>query len=161
MLGTHPADTTTLGVVDEWHDVGDVLGSHRGMYFGLDGHDPVPVSLMEWATQYELRFAAIELGDPDPWSVAVTDFDGGAHLSTVFLGMNHNYFGGPPILFETMLFGSEVHVGQLFGGGVEYHEDLGQWRYCTWDEAAAGHEAIAGLFLQEIGDTAGAEPDPE
>jgi hypothetical protein len=28
----------------------------------------------------------------------------GERLSTVFLGMDHSFFGGPPLIFETMLF---------------------------------------------------------
>ena len=46
-------------------------------------------------------------------------------VSTVFLGLDHGYCGGPPILFETMIFG---------GPHDQYQE-----RYCTWDEAVRGH----------------------
>ena len=34
-------------------------------------------------------------------------------ISTVWLGVNHNYFGGPPLLFETMIFndqGNDVYI---------------------------------------------------
>jgi hypothetical protein len=45
----------------------------------------------------------------------------------VFLGLDHQYgFNGPPVLFETMIFGGK-------------HDDY-QDRYLTWDEAEAGHE---------------------
>ena len=47
-------------------------------------------------------------------------------VSTVFLGLDHNYFGGRPILFETMIFG---------GNRDQYQE-----RYHTWDEAKIGHD---------------------
>ena len=57
---------------------------------------------------------------------------GKARVSTIFLGLDHNYelFEGSmknyqPILFETMIFGGEHD---------EYQE-----RYATWDEAVAGH----------------------
>ncbi|MEO9497665.1 MAG: hypothetical protein ABJG42_24540 [Vibrio splendidus] len=53
-------------------------------------------------------------------------------ISTVFLGLDHNPFGGKPILFETMIFGGK-------------HDDY-QERYCTWDEAAQRHQSI----VQEI-----------
>lgn len=47
-------------------------------------------------------------------------------ISTVFLGMDHSFgIGGPPLLFETMIFG---------GPHDEYQE-----RYATWDEAEKGH----------------------
>lgn len=41
----------------------------------------------------------------------------------IFLGMDHSFMSGPPILFETMIF-----FGQL--GAEEYCE----W-YASWDEA--------------------------
>lgn len=52
-------------------------------------------------------------------------------VSTIFLGLDHNYHpDGPPLLFETMIFGGELtqHLR----------------RYCTWEEAEAGHaETVA------------------
>lgn len=51
---------------------------------------------------------------------------GDVSISTVFLGLDHGYGEGPPILFETMIFGG-VH-------------DQYQERYCTWEEAERGHE---------------------
>ncbi len=59
----------------------------------------------------------------------------GVMVSTVFLGLDHNYTGkGGPILFETMIFGA----GRL---------DEEQWRYRTWDEAVAGHWRAVRLVL--------------
>jgi hypothetical protein len=58
-------------------------------------------------------------------------------VSTVFLGLNHNWKGhGPPILFETMIFGGE-------------HDDY-QVRYATYDEAIAGHQAAVALAFKYI-----------
>ena len=53
------------------------------------------------------------------------------NVSTVFLGSNHNYGEGPPLIFETMIF-----------GGV--HDDE-QWRYTTEAEALESHKAAVGL----------------
>jgi len=52
------------------------------------------------------------------------------HVSTIFLGLDHRPWGahGPPILFETMVFGGPL--------------DQEQERYGTWEEAAAGHTAM-------------------
>jgi hypothetical protein len=48
-------------------------------------------------------------------------------VSTVFLGLNHRLSGdGPPLLFETM----------VFGGARDGH----MYRYSSWDDAEAGHE---------------------
>lgn len=64
--------------------------------------------------------------------VAKTTVDG-MLVSTVFLAMDHSFLGGPPLLFETMVFDQ---------GGDSPWMDLHCERYSTWDEAAAGHEAV-------------------
>lgn len=60
-----------------------------------------------------------------------------ALISTVFLGLDHNFLSeGPPILFETMI------VGGKFDG--EQH------RYSTYDDAKAGHNlAMRMVLLQD------------
>jgi hypothetical protein len=53
-------------------------------------------------------------------------------VSTVWLGSNHDFYGeGNPIIFETMIF-------ECKNGEVNY-SDLYMDRYCTEDEAIAGH----------------------
>jgi hypothetical protein len=57
----------------------------------------------------------------------------GVQISTVFLGLDHNYRRGPetrPVLFETMVFGGRL--------------DQSQWRCCTWDEAERQHLIVIG-----------------
>ncbi len=56
---------------------------------------------------------------------------GDANVSTVFLGLDHAFGGGPPMLFETMIFG---------GDHDEYCE-----RYATVEEARAGHRVACQL----------------
>lgn len=53
------------------------------------------------------------------------DYVGDVRVSTVFLGMDHAFDGGPPLLWETLVFG-----GPLDGDGD---------RYATRAEAEAGH----------------------
>jgi len=66
---------------------------------------------------------------------------GDIEVSTVFLAMNHNYGNyGPPLLFETMIFGGE--------------HDQDQWRCSTWEEAISQHERAVKL-LTEIDDEHG------
>lgn len=96
-------------------------------FYVLDAdHNPVaidsrdPEQLLLWG-----RFH----GDIEKRRVAVTVIDPGIEVSTVFLGINHAFFGGPPVLFETMVFGD-------YEG-----EDFEQYRYHTWAEAEAGHKA--------------------
>ena len=52
-------------------------------------------------------------------------FIGKVRISTVFLGIDHNWDGGAPLLFETMVFGGEL--------------DESQERCSTWEEAVAMH----------------------
>jgi len=64
--------------------------------------------------------------------VALTDFSPGVCVSTVFLGLDHNWGSGPPLVFETMVFDD-------YGAGECY-------RWSTWDEAEQGHkDAVAEL----------------
>jgi len=59
--------------------------------------------------------------------VARTKVPGGL-VSTVFVGMNHQFGDGPPLIFESMFFGND---------GEPEEED--QERYSTEAEALAGH----------------------
>lgn len=76
------------------------------------------------------------LGDPAYKRVALTDITSSSdssvnyRISTVWLGADHNWGGGQPILFETM----------VFGGGEQ--QDQTMWRWHTEDEARAGHTEI-------------------
>ena len=86
-------------------------------HYILDGKEPVEVSdIMTWATQFEMTDRIVE-----------QTTIGQVRVSTVFLGLDHQFGDGPPLLFETMVFGGE--------------HDQEQWRYSTWDEAVAGHAA--------------------
>lgn len=85
----------------------------------LDGHTVVACTdLMTWARW-------LETGER---VVAKTRLSG-SEVSTVFLGLDHRFGdGGPPIVFETLVFG-----GVLDGDGD---------RYSTWEEAEKGHAAF-------------------
>lgn len=76
----------------------------RAMYYLRDGtpiisDDPAdPSGVLKWATLFE--------GENRRVAQTITLY--GERLSTVFLGLDHNYHpAGPPILFETMLFAPE------------------------------------------------------
>lgn len=76
------------------------------------------VDLMTWAKWFETGQRVIARDDV-----------GDSHVSTVFLGLDHRFgSGGPPLLFETM----------VFDGPMDGEQD----RYCTKDEALAGHAAM-------------------
>jgi hypothetical protein len=96
----------------------------------LRGHEAVATDdSREWARMFDKT---------DARRVA-KDTIGEAEVSTVFLGIDHNWGGGPPLLFETMVFGDSPY-------------EL-QWRYSTWEEAEAGHARVVAALRE------GREPD--
>ena len=89
-------------------------------YYELIGQTVVPVGdVLDWARSLETTDRR----------VAHTTVLGMCHVSTVFLGMDHNWGGGRPLLFETMAFWH----GE---GGYE------QERCSTWLEAQAQHSIM-------------------
>lgn len=110
-------------------DETDLSELTRGRYFRRDGtriH-----SLEEWAALME---------DPTYKVVQHTKLRGRRKwVSTVWLGLNHNYSGGPPLIFETMVFGLK---DLSYFNGRGFPKDLDQKRYVTEAEARAGHAEL-------------------
>lgn len=73
-----------------------------------------------------------DLADWDKKRVDRTRLWWGGVVSTVWLGLNHNWGDGPPLIFETMVF-SRV-------GG--WSDDLYIERYSTIRQARDGHNRI-------------------
>lgn len=95
---------------------------------GEDGRTPVLAPLLVWASAFE-RGKQARPGSPTAgagWArVAHTEI-GNVRVSTVFLGLDHSFTeGGPPVLFETLVFGGE------------HDEEMS--RYTTWEDAEQGH----------------------
>lgn len=94
---------------------------------------------MEWAKWLETAERMVEeTFVTHPFTGEIT------RISTVFLGLDHNWSPcGPPVLFETMAFGAPEEVTlfdgspRLFPRALRY-----QRRYCTWDQALAGHKEV-------------------
>lgn len=102
--------------------------------FILDGHTPVPIddviALGRWFGSAERR-------------VARTDVTRGVYVSTVFLGLDHNFASsGPPLLFETMVFAART-CGSL--------DDFGQFRCSTWEQAERLHAKMVSEVKAELG----------
>lgn len=111
--------------------------SERADKWILNGTIPEPcLDLMRWAHWLETadrRVASTEL-EYDIW------------VSTVFLGLDHSWGDGPPILFETMVFGPPEQT-EIFGRTrtLRPESHLGDMaRYSTWEEAMIGHGRIVG-----------------
>lgn len=86
-----------------------------GLYYNRKGE---PIEVSEWVRLFESDTVR---------HVDVNTIDG-VHVSTVFLGLNHQWGIGPPLIFETMIFG---------GPHDQYQE-----RYSTEEAAFAGHDRI-------------------
>ena len=87
----------------------------------LEGHTTVEcIDILEWGKWFSKA-------DTDR-KVSNTE-NGDIRVSTVFLGIDHSMREhGPPILFETMVFGGE--------------KDQEMERYATWEQAEKGHEKM-------------------
>ena len=98
-----------------------------GKYWVLDaGRKPVRAELQEWGRYFESNDRIVAKTGISIGSVTV---------STVFLGIDHGNGKGPPLLFETMIFGGK--------------HDGWQDRCSTWDEAVAMHQRAVDLAQRD------------
>lgn len=75
--------------------------------------------VLEWARDFETVDR----------KVGKTKLPSGETVSTVWLGLNHQFGDGPPLIFETMAFSAAG-------------EEFAMERYSTLEEARAGHDAM-------------------
>lgn len=97
------------------------------MNYRKDG-TPYPMTddgLFEWCKDFE---------DTESRRIGQTDLWWGAHVSTVWLGIDHSFGAGRPQIFETMIF----YGGR---GGEIYMK-----RYATAEEALEGHNETVRRF---------------
>jgi hypothetical protein len=119
---------------------------------GEEGHTPIPCySLQEWGEFIADRENVIVAytGNATKW------------VSTVFLGVDHGFhWGGPPTLFETMVFvdeGRTIDVGD--GSRMPVPETLDCERYSSWDDAEIGHKAMVRKWLTNAKTRVGANEE--
>ena len=86
-------------------------------YIEVDGVPVVAPDLMTWARLFQ--------GD----RTVARDTIGDQVVSTIFLTVDHSFGDGPPILYETVIFGGKC--------------DLFCTRYRTRAQAAAGHQRVS------------------
>lgn len=82
---------------------------------------------------------AKKLSDYKYKRVLETTLPDGTWVSTVWLGMDHGFGGGPPLIFETMVFPS-----------MDNMQDKDCERYSTEAEAIAGHKAMVKKWLPPL-----------
>ena len=80
------------------------------------------ITMMEWANLLENKDYKI---------IKQEELSNGKWVSTVWLGLNHNFGTGKPLIFETMVFPNE---GDFSDVDVE--------RYSTLEEAEEGHQEL-------------------
>lgn len=93
-----------------------LVKSEDQLYFNRDG---TPCKTRREA------FAAMDVRGPEHRVGEWLSKSGKVRVSTIFLCIDHGWGEGPPIIFETMVFGGPL--------------DQEQWRYSTEAQALAGH----------------------
>jgi hypothetical protein len=105
---------------------------------GEEGHTPVPCySMSEWGQFLASNERIVaRTGNDTKW------------VSTVFLGIDHRYWNGPPLVFESMAFVDEGKtIDDLHGGRTWVPTSLDCERYSSWDDAEIGHKAMVRKWL--------------
>ena len=91
----------------------------------LEGHTPKLIDdfikWAEWFVKADRKVVKTKIGEVE--------------VSTVFLGLDHSFGGGTPLLFETM----------IFGGKHNHYQE----RYATWEGAEAGHRRAVKIAKEE------------
>ncbi len=107
------------------------MGHYVLDHLGVAHPEPDLAAWGRWMESHERHVASSNLGEV--W------------ISTVFLGLDHAHFSGPPVLFETMVFGGR--------------HDLYGDRYHTRTEALLGHQRIVHLVrdTQDVTNTSSKE----
>lgn len=113
---------------------------HTRYYILDEERHVVPCNdLMTWGRWFEEadRHVADDLIG-DEFDPKVSKPMNAARISTVFLGLDHRFFSdGPPILFETMIFGGPLA------------DEM--WRYSSWDDAETGHKVAVRKVREAMG----------
>lgn len=87
------------------------------MYYDMEGR---PIGMEEYARLFESEERII----------GRTELPGGCRVSTVWLGLDHSFGTGPPLIFESMVFGPDTST------------DLDMMRYSTREQAELGHSEL-------------------
>jgi hypothetical protein len=127
------------------------------MYFDRQGR---PMGMLDWAAKIEDR----------DYCVVAQHWVRGWMVSTVWLGLNHNFTSqGPPIIFETMIFapkdatigkedeGEDWEAGEDAFGTAARDLDQYQERYPTEAAAQAGHDRALAAMVDQLGADATAD----
>jgi hypothetical protein len=97
----------------------------RPWAYDIDGE---PIDLAVWSALH---------ADPDYCRIALTAIGADVEVSTAWIGIDHSFgLGGPPLVFETMVFGGPLHEEQ--------------WRWPNRVAALAGHDQVVALAHERM-----------
>lgn len=118
----------------------ELITGFNGKYILNEKKEAVPCTgVVEWGMWMEAQRQAENGG---LHRVGLDEVNG-LMISTVFLGLDHNFLrDGEPILFETMFFGPG---GRCVEVSLD-DEDCTQLRYCTWEQAENAHKKIVTML---------------
>jgi hypothetical protein len=103
------------------------------LFYNRDGN---PISTQEWATLHKhLAYLRIARTTVSSAADLTKTFD----VSTVWLGLDHSFRNGPPLIFETMVF-------------AEGSSDLACRRYSTEAQAREGHAEMVTVVAATVDD---------
>ena len=100
-------------------------------------------------------YEACRLKGDESYSRVAEDTIGPYWVSTVWLGLDHGFMrGGPPLIFETMVFPVEDDTPSL---DLEYDMN----RYATESAALAGHAEFVTLIRATLNEDVPVAPEKE
>jgi hypothetical protein len=117
----------------------------KNRFFILMGKTPVPSNMQGWSAWFEKAYGTNET------VVAFTKTDL-VEVSTVFLGINHNFNFGPdrgaPVLFETMAFHKLEMPKIILDHEIDW-DGQETMRCCTWEEAELQHKIMVAEVISK------------
>jgi hypothetical protein len=117
----------------------------RPLHYMLNpDHSLRPAELLEWARWHEHSY--------EERSVGLT-IVGPYRVSTMFLGLDHQFGDGPPMIFETCVFDSSASIEDSFCPGRFIEHSEVQDRCSTWDQAVEMHAQVVARLEAETGCT--------
>src|SRR6266704_348316 len=116
-------------------------------HYILKGRRVFKVSAMEWARWFETAKRTVKK----------TTLKNGLLVSTVFLGLDHNFNDkGAPLIFESMVFDTKKKEKIKFPGFPNIKtrytigEELDCVRYSTYAQAEAGHRKLIRKYAKAV-----------
>lgn len=120
-------------------------GERRPIYYDRQGK---PMTCLQWAATFE--------GGPDKREElkrVAQAFVGPCWISTVWLGIDHRFGKGPPLIFETMIFVRPD--GPVHPSIQEMDNEC--WRCSTEAQALAGHDQVVAAVRNLLADVEAAD----